>query len=161
MTLNGTAWRWSSNGRQDATGAGLETDAAEHERAVIGVLELVLGVDPAGDPDVRAPAGRGDLVRLGDRHRGRRREQPADPEGSAEGAQDEAAGDEGDETRGADQEGSHGPDDRMRTGGRRGGQARGATSAIRRRAWKDPKEPTRGVGVDVIAAVSLRSAPPG
>jgi hypothetical protein len=32
---------------------------------------------------------------------------------------------------------------------------------IARRAWKDPKEPTRGVGVDAIAAVSLRSTPPG
>src|SRR5205814_10369906 len=29
------------------------------------------------------------------------------------------------------------------------------------RARKDPKEPTRGVDVDAIAAVSLRSAPPG
>ena len=31
----------------------------------------------------------------------------------------------------------------------------------RRRTRKGPKEPTRGVGVDAIAAVSLRSTPPG
>ena len=44
------------------SGPGLEPDPAEDERPVIGVLELVLGVDPAGDPDVRPVAARGDLV---------------------------------------------------------------------------------------------------
>jgi hypothetical protein len=39
--------------------------------------------------------------------------------------------------------------------------AAGELPLRRRRAWKDPKEPTRGVDVDAIAAVSLRSAPPG
>jgi hypothetical protein len=53
---------------------------------------------------------------------------------------------------GAEGEGAEGEDEA-------GERARAGRCA--RRAAKGPKEPTRGVGVDAIAAVSLRSAPPG
>src|SRR5207253_8356917 len=96
------------------TGPGLEPDPPEDERAMVRVLELVLRVDPPADPDVRLPTAGRDLVRLGDRDLGRRGEEAADTVRGPERAQDEAAGDEGDETRGTDEQGSHGPDDRTR-----------------------------------------------
>jgi len=117
--------------------------------------------DPLDDPIVefRFLSDDRDLVRLRDRDRWGRGQQPPDAERRAERPQDEAAGDQGDETRGADQEGSHRPDDsRDRVGAAASGSA---FMARGRGTWKDPKEPTRGVDVDVIAAVSLRSAPPG
>ena len=113
-----------------------------NQRPVVLVLELVLSVDPAGDADVRLPALRGNRVCLGNGDDRRGREQAPDPVGTAERSEDQTARDERAKTHGTDEQGSHG-------------------GMIARRACKGPKEPTRGVGVDAIAAVSLRSAPPG
>ena len=61
------------------------------------ILELVVGVDPAGDPDVRRAGPRAAIAlasaTVTDR---RRREQPPDPVRRPEGAQDEPTGDERD-----------------------------------------------------------------
>ena len=49
--------------------AELEARPAEDERPMGVVLELVLGVDPAADPDVARPARRPSATRLGDADR--------------------------------------------------------------------------------------------
>ena len=85
-----------------------EADAAEDEGPVSVVLELVLRVDPPGDPDVGPATLGGDRVGLGDGHHRGAGEEPADPVGGAERAQDQPARDEGDEPRGREEEGSHG-----------------------------------------------------
>ena len=109
------------------------------------VLEFVLGVDPAVDADIPGGTVTGD--REGVRHADPRcrRQQSPDAIARPEGSERDDAGGHGDQARNDEDEGGH------------GGMIAGDPS----RAAKGPKEPTRGVGVDAIAAVSLRSAPPG
>ena len=57
-TSNGTRSRPSSNVDPAVVAAELEARPAEDERAVGVVLELVLGIDPAADPDVARPGRR-------------------------------------------------------------------------------------------------------
>ena len=78
---------------------------------MVGVLELILGVDAALDPDVPPFARGGQLQRLRDADAGRRREQAAHAVARPERSQHHAAQDEGKHTRGGEEEGSHGPDD--------------------------------------------------
>ena len=68
-----------------AAAPGLEPGSPEDERAVVEVLELLLGVDPAVDPDVAGPAARRDREGLIEADRRGRGQQPADPETRAEG----------------------------------------------------------------------------
>ena len=83
---------------------------------------------------------------LGDAHLGRGPDEPADAIARAERAQQRGPEHERKQAGGDGEEGDHGGDDT-------------------RRAWKGPKEPTRHVGVDAIAAVSvarpLRAGPNG
>ena len=117
-----------------SAGSHLEANPPKHERSVGVVLEFVVGIDPAGDPDVgRSALGRNGVC-LGDRDLRRGGEQPPDPVRGPERAQDQAAGDERAEARGGDQEGSHGPDDSRRFGGRlRPRSAAGELIALRDR----------------------------
>ena len=112
---------------------------------MLGVLEFVVGIDPAVDPDVAGRTSLGD--REGFRHTDPRcrRQRPPNAIARPERSEHDDAGGHGDQTRNDEDEGGH------------GGMIAGGPS----RAPKGPKEPTRGVGVDAIAAVSLRSAPPG
>ena len=66
------------DGRPRLAGAGLEAGPAEHERAVVLVLELLLRVDPAGDRDVAGLPRPCDLDRPRDRHDRGRREDASD-----------------------------------------------------------------------------------
>ena len=75
---------------------------------MIGVLELVLGVDPAFDPDVPWDAGRGDRDRVCDRDPRRRGEPASHPVARAEGAQEENPGEHRDRARGEEEDGDHG-----------------------------------------------------
>jgi hypothetical protein len=119
---------------------------------MVNILELVLGVDPAVDPDIAGVTTCGDRERLRQIDRRRTGEQSADSIPRPERLEDGDATDDGEDAQGDEEEGSHGGD-------HSGPSVEGRLAAWR--ATKDPKEPTRGVGVDAIAAVSLRSAPPG
>ena len=99
-----------------AARAGLEADPAEDEGAMVGILELVVGIDPARDPDVGSAPGGSDRVGLCHGDHGRGREQAPDPVRRPERAQDETAGDESDEARSAEEKGTHGPDDSRTSG---------------------------------------------
>ena len=137
------------HGVHDRPARSLEAGPPEHQRPVVLVLELVLGVDPAGDGHVAGGAG----LRQGDgpRHRDDlgRGQDPADAGAAPERAEQDPADRE-------QREAGHGQEDgdhrgmiavaprrpAVRAGGRSGG-------------IKSPKEPTRRVGVEVIAAVSI------
>ena len=98
-----------------AIGPQLETGPAEDERAMGVVLELVLGVDPAADPDVASGPGRRARAPRAIVTAPRRRQQPPDPIPRPVGAQDEDTGDERDETGDEGDQGRHGGDDTRRT----------------------------------------------
>ena len=72
-----TRSRRSSNDDPRAVGPELEAGPAEDERAMGVVLELVLGVDPAADPDVARRGRLARATRLGDR------DAPASPRAGA------------------------------------------------------------------------------
>ena len=79
-----------------SVGPQLEARPAEDEGAMRVVLEFLLGVDPAADPDVARRPGR-QRPGLADADRPRRGEQAPDPIARSVGPQDEDAGDERDE----------------------------------------------------------------
>jgi len=98
-----------------------------------GILELVLGVDPALDPDVSPATRCRELERFGDGHLRRRRNQPSHPEARSERPKHRDAEAQGKDTRCRQEEGSHGPDDigwsRCRTFG--GQLHRGSTAGMK------------------------------
>ena len=152
-TSNGTASRPLLDGRPSLAGAGLEPGAAEHEGPVVLVLELLLGVDPSGDGHVARRARLGERERASHRHDRGRGEDAADAGAAAERSQEDPADPE---QREADQD--------QEDGDHAGMIAAGTAARSRRAARRDPagisgesspKEPTRRVGVDVIAAVSI------
>ena len=96
----------------------LDPGAAQDERAVGVILELVLGVDAPPDRDVACRAA-GQVARLGHADRRGRCQESPDPVARAEAAQHERPRPERDETQDDEQEGTHGRDDT-------------------RRAWKGP-----------------------
>ena len=115
--------------------ADLHAGAAQDERAMRVVLELVLRVDPTADPDVaRRPASQPSSFADRDERGGR--EQTTDPVARTVAAQDRDPDAKRDGTREDEGQWFHGGDDT-------------------RRAWKGPKEPPRHVGVDAIATVSV------
>ena len=69
------AWlrRASPTTRGHRTVASGASSGAEHERSMVGVLELRVAVDPPVDPDVARLARLGEPDRLGDGHAGARR----------------------------------------------------------------------------------------
>ena len=91
--------------------SGFETHSTQDQGAVIGVLEFIGCVDPPVDPDVGPPTGGREPVRLGDSDPGRGRQQTPDPVLGAERPKDHPAGHEGEQPRGAEEEGRHEPDD--------------------------------------------------
>src|SRR6185437_680252 len=91
-------------------GPRLETRPPEDERSMVSVLELLVGVDAAVDPDVPAATRRGDLERLGDGHLRGRGQQSSDAVPRSERPEDGSAEDEGEHTRGSEEKGTHGPD---------------------------------------------------
>jgi hypothetical protein len=91
--------------------AALEADAAEDERAVGVVLELVVRVDSAADPDVTGRAG-GEGDRLRDRDVRRRREQASDAKARTKRPENGDPCTEQDETQQEREKGSHGADHR-------------------------------------------------
>ena len=72
---------------------------------MIGVLELLLGVDPAVDSDVGRLAAPRQLERLGDSDRRRCRQQATDPIAGPERAKRHRRRSEGDQARGDEDEG--------------------------------------------------------
>ena len=106
--LNGTASRESSNGVHRLVLLSSRR-SAPHERPVVGVLERLLGVDAAGDPDVGSLARLGEPTCLGDRDGRRRRQQPPDAVRGPLRAQRQGRRDEGNESRGDEEQGSHRP----------------------------------------------------
>src|SRR4029078_10828765 len=93
-----------------AAGPRLETRPPEDERSMVSVLELLVGVDAAVDPDVPAATRRGDLERLGDGHLRGRGQQSSDAVTRAERPEGRSTEDEGEHTRGSEEKGTHGPD---------------------------------------------------
>src|SRR5580765_380007 len=105
---------------------------------MIDVLELVLGVDPAVDPDVARATIGGDRQCFGQVDRGRRREQSADPIARSERLEDRDATDDGEDTRGDEEEGSHGGDHSGPSVGAREGR-RGVAGGGRATGSKRPE----------------------
>ena len=141
-TTNGTTSSRRVERSSSARAAGRaprERRPPEHERPMVGVLELRVAVDPAVDADVaRARPASAMLDRLGDRRPSARR-RAAGPRGSRGPKLRRIAP--------RDAEGERRP----RPGGagdpRRDHRSRGNR--------KGPEEPTRHVGLDAIAAVSV------
>jgi len=89
-------------------GSRLDSGPSQDERPVIGVLELLLAVDPALDADVAGLSGAREPDRLADRDQRRRREEPADPVATPEAQQHRGARREHGQTGADEEEGGHG-----------------------------------------------------
>ena len=94
-----------------APSARFEARAPKDERPMMGVHEVIFGVDPAVDADVSPATRRGELERLRDAHPGRCGQQSADPVARSERPQDGSTDDQGEHACGSEEKGTHGPDD--------------------------------------------------
>ena len=126
--------------------AQLEPRPAEHQRPPVLVLERLRGIDPPADADVPRAPPPGHLDRPGHGHDRGGGEDPPDPGPGSEPPHERAS-------RRRARQGRRG---RGRGGSRRDDSRREPASGRRlRRGINGPKEPTRRVGLDVIAAVSI------